>query len=40
MATFRKIHEPNQTGQQGPNSKAEVTPQKLEADAEMQGKSQ
>jgi tetratricopeptide (TPR) repeat protein len=40
MATFRKIHEPNQTGRQGPNSKAEVTPQKLDADAEMQSNSQ
>jgi tetratricopeptide (TPR) repeat protein len=38
MAEFRKIHEPNQTGQQGPNSRAEITPQKLDADAEEQSK--
>jgi hypothetical protein len=38
MATFRKIHDPNQTGRQGPNSKAEITPQKLDADAEAQSK--
>jgi tetratricopeptide (TPR) repeat protein len=40
MATFRKIHDPNQTGQQGPNSKAEVTSQNLDADADLQSKSQ
>jgi tetratricopeptide (TPR) repeat protein len=40
MAAFRKIHEPNQTGQKGPNSKLEVTPQKLDADADSQSKSQ
>jgi len=38
MAEFRKIHEPNQTGQQGTNSRAEITPQKLDADAEEQSK--
>jgi tetratricopeptide (TPR) repeat protein len=40
MATFRKIHDPNQTGQQGPNSKAEVTPQRLDVDADLQSKSE
>lgn len=40
MATFRRIHEPNQTGQQGPNSKAEITPQKLDADANAVSRSQ
>ena len=38
MATFRRIHDPSQTGQQGPNSKAEITPQKLDTDAEAQSK--
>jgi tetratricopeptide (TPR) repeat protein len=40
MATFRKIHDPNQTGQQGPNSRAEVTSQKLDADAAFKSRSQ
>lgn len=40
MATFRRIHDPNRTGQQGPNSKTEITAQKLDADAELQSKSQ
>jgi predicted Zn-dependent protease len=40
MATFRKIHDPNQTGQKGPNSKAEVTPQRLDVDADLQSKSE
>ena len=38
MATFRRIHDPSQTGQRGPNSKAEITPQKLDAEADLQGK--
>ena len=39
MERFRKIHDPNQTGRRGPNSKAEITPQKLDADADMQSRS-
>ncbi len=40
MAIFRRIHEPNQTGQQGPNSKAEITPQTLDADADAESRKQ